>query len=54
MLRISVTDYQAMPEKKVFDDTWPLSTKQGNGLLRREVWVDEEGRVVRYNLAVIV
>lgn len=42
-----------MPEKKVFDDTWPLSTKYGNGLLRREVWVDEDGRVVRYNLAYI-
>lgn len=42
-----------MPETKVFDDTWPLSTKQGNGLLRREVWVDERGLVVRYNLAYV-
>ena len=42
-----------MPETKVFDDTWPLSTKHGNGLLRREVWVDEHGQVVRYNLAYV-
>jgi len=42
-----------MPETKVFDDTWPLSTRHGNGLLRREIWVDELGRVVRYNLAYI-
>lgn len=42
-----------MPEIKVFDDTWPLSMKYGNGLLRREVWVDERGRVSRYNLAYV-
>jgi len=30
-----------------------LSLKNGNGVLRREVWVDESGRVVRYNLAYI-
>ncbi|MDD5329414.1 MAG: DUF6516 family protein [Sulfuricella sp.] len=41
-----------MPEK-IFDDTWPLSTKYGNGLLRREIWVDKHGQVVRYNLAYI-
>lgn len=42
-----------MPVIKMFDDAWPLSTKQGNGLLRREVWVDELGRVIRYNLAYV-
>lgn len=43
-----------MADKKVFDDAWwPLSAKYGNGLLRREVWVDERGQVVRYNLAYI-
>lgn len=42
-----------MPETKAYDDTWPLSTKYGNGLLRREIWVDEHGLVVRYNLAYI-
>jgi hypothetical protein len=38
---------------KVSDDSWSLSSKNGNGVLRREVWVDEMGRVVRYNLAYI-
>ena len=42
-----------MPEIKIADDSWPLSLKNGNGVLRREVWVDESGRVVRYNLAYI-
>lgn len=42
-----------MAEIKVSDDSWSLSTKKGNGVLRREVWVDEQGRVVRYNLAYI-
>ena len=42
-----------MAETKVSDDTWSLSTKNGNGVLRREVWEDEAGRVVSYNLAYI-
>lgn len=42
-----------MAEIKVSDDTWSLSTKNGNGILRREIWEDELGRVVRYNLAYI-
>ena len=42
-----------MPEIKVSDDLWSLSSKNGNGVLRREVWVDELGRVIRYNLAYI-
>lgn len=42
-----------MPEIKVSDDTWSLSSKNGNGVLRREVWVNEQGKVVRYNLAYI-
>jgi hypothetical protein len=39
--------------QKIYDDTNVLSKKKGNGLLRREVWVDDAGRVVRYNLAYI-
>jgi hypothetical protein len=39
--------------KKVVDDTHRISKKRGNGLLRREIWVDEEGKVSRYNLAYI-
>ncbi len=42
-----------MAETKVSDDSWSLSHKFGNGTLRREVWVDGKGRVVRYNLAYI-
>jgi len=42
-----------MSEIKVSDDLWSLSSKNGNGKLRREVWVDEMGRVVRYSLAYI-
>ena len=42
-----------MAEIKVSDDTWSLATKNGNGVLRREIWEDELGRVVRYNLAYI-
>ena len=39
--------------KKVVDDTHRISKKRGNGLLRREIWVEEEGKVSRYNLAYI-
>lgn len=43
-----------MPEIKLIDRTDHVSRKRGNGLLRREVWIDEEtGRVTRYNLAYI-
>jgi hypothetical protein len=42
-----------MAEIKVSDDSWSLSSKKGNGLLRREIWEDEHGNVVRYNLAYI-
>lgn len=42
-----------MPEIKVSDDSWSLSSRNGNGVLRREVWVDGHGKVVRYNLAYI-
>ncbi len=42
-----------MPEIKVSDDSWTLSSKNGNGILRREVWIDKQGQVIRYNLAYI-
>jgi len=29
-----------MPERKIIDETFTISRKRGNGLLRREVWVD--------------
>lgn len=42
-----------MADRKIHDDTHKISDKRGNGLLRREVWVDAQGRVTRYNLAYI-
>jgi hypothetical protein len=42
-----------MPERKIVDETFTISRKRGNGILRREVWVDGSGHVVRYNLAYI-
>lgn len=42
-----------MSEAKIIDETFTISRKRGNGLLRREVWIDGQGRVVRYNLAYI-
>ena len=42
-----------MAETKVQDVSNRLSSKYGNGVLRREVWVDGKGKVVRYNLAYI-
>jgi hypothetical protein len=42
-----------MPEEKVADETHRISKRRGNGLLRREIWMDENGEVTRYNLAYI-
>lgn len=42
-----------MSERKVIDETHTILEKRGNGLLRREIWVNEQGKVVRYNLAYI-
>jgi hypothetical protein len=38
---------------KVLDVSTRLAKKRGNGILRREVWVDSKGKVIRYNLAYI-
>ena len=38
---------------KAHDESTRLATKRGNGILRREIWVDAKGKVVRYNLAYI-
>jgi hypothetical protein len=42
-----------MAELKIRDDRHRIPDAAGNGQLRREVWVDERGTVVRYNLAYI-
>lgn len=42
-----------MAEKKIINMVYKISTKRGNGQLRREVWVNGNGQVTRYNLAYI-
>ena len=42
-----------MAERKVIDESHKIFDKRGNGQLRREVWVNEAGKVTRYNLAYI-
>lgn len=42
-----------MSDKKIIDEKHIISSKKGNGTLRREVWVDDKGHVTRYNLAYI-
>jgi len=39
--------------QKAHDESTRLAAKRGNGILRREIWVDAKGKVVRYNLAYI-
>jgi hypothetical protein len=38
---------------KAVDERFYLSSAKGGGMLRREIWVDRTGRVVKYNLAYI-
>jgi hypothetical protein len=40
------------PRKAIDEQFYPPRAK-GGGILRREIWVDTHGRVVRYNLAYI-
>jgi len=42
-----------MSDSKLHDELHKISDKRGNGRLRREVWVDEKGKVTRYTLAYI-
>lgn len=42
-----------MTDRKIIDEVHKISNRRGNGQLRREVWVDDRGRIVRYNLAFI-
>ena len=42
-----------MPVRKVHDETMRIPRKRGNEILRREIWMDEQGRVTRDNLAYI-
>ncbi len=42
-----------MADRKIVDDTHHITQKRGNGQLRREIRVDAQGQVTRYNLAYI-
>ena len=42
-----------MPEVKIHDESHKIPDKRGNGRLWREVWIDDQGRITRYNLAYI-
>jgi len=39
--------------RQAVDERLYLSKAAGGGMLRREIWVDGRGKVVRYNLAYI-
>ena len=39
--------------RKVVDERLYLSRRKGGGVLRREIWTDTQGTVVRYNLAYV-
>ena len=39
--------------RKIVDDVTLVSCASGPGIIRTEVWKDETGKVVRYNLAFI-
>ncbi|MEI8163817.1 MAG: DUF6516 family protein [Betaproteobacteria bacterium] len=43
----------ASKPQKAQDVSTRLARKRRNGILRREVWMDSQGKVVRYNLAYI-
>jgi Family of unknown function (DUF6516) len=40
-------------DTKIIDEVHRISAKRGNGQLRREVWENAKGEIVRYNLAYI-
>ena len=42
-----------MADIKIIDESHRISDRRGNGKLRREIWIDETGKVMRYNLAYI-
>jgi hypothetical protein len=39
--------------RKVVDEVTPVRCAAGRGLIREEVWQDEDGEIARYNLAFI-
>lgn len=42
-----------MADQKIIDQISHIPKKRGNGIVRREVWVNAHGEVTHYNLAYI-
>ena len=42
-----------MADRKIVDETNYIPLKRGTGILRREVWIDANNVITRYNLAYI-
>ena len=40
-------------DKKIYNESFQIPQARGNGILKREVWVDTSGGVTRYSLAYI-
>lgn len=40
-------------EHLITDDSFTLTISKGNGILRRQIWSDNNGKVTRYSLAYI-
>lgn len=40
-------------ETLFIDESITIHRKKGNGVIRRQVWIDEQGEVTRYSLAYI-
>ena len=48
-----ITLIMAAGDSKIVDERFYLPSAKGGGVLRREIWVDRRGNVVRYNFAYI-
>jgi hypothetical protein len=42
-----------MADQKIIDASFHVPKKRRNGLVRHEVWADQQGRITHYNLAYI-
>lgn len=40
-------------EQLITDESFTLNKAKGNGILKRQIWCDQNGRVTRYSLAYV-
>lgn len=45
--------HQIKNERLLYDEVNTLHKSKGNGILRRQVWIDNDGKIIRYSLAYI-